>query len=54
MEYANNTNVDVSMFHSIIVEAINNGGVFGPDFSDIFALTKTPNGSAVKYILDFI
>jgi len=51
--YGNNTNKDVRAFHSVILEAIANGGVFGEDYSDIFVLTKTPDGSAVEYVLDF-
>ena len=51
--YANNTNADVSKMHSVIVAAIENDGQFDEDFSDIFKLTKTPDGSAVSYILDF-
>ena len=51
--YANNTNVDVTTFHAIIIEAVANGGTFTEDFADIFTLTKTHEGSAVEYILDF-
>jgi hypothetical protein len=54
MNYANSTNKDISGFHSVIVAAIKNGGVFDEDFSDIFKLTKTPEGSAVAYVLDFV
>ena len=53
MTYANITNKDISDFHSVIVAAIKNGGVFDEDFADIFKLTKTPEGSAVDYVLDF-
>lgn len=53
MKYMNRTNADVRDFHTIIVEAMNNGGVFREDFADIFVLTKTPPGSAVDYVLDF-
>lgn len=52
--YMNNTNQDVSDFHSAIINAINNGGKFDDDLSDIFTLTKTPEGSAVEYVLNFI
>jgi hypothetical protein len=53
--YMNNTNKsEVADFHPVIMEAINNGGVFDEDFADIFKLTKTPEGSAVAYVLDFI
>lgn len=41
MPYANNTNEDISGYHSVIMAAIANGGVFGDDFADIFTLTKT-------------
>lgn len=51
--YANNTNEDVSGFHSAIMDAIANGGVFGEDFADIFVLTKAPDGSAAEYSLNF-
>lgn len=51
--YMNNANADVSKFHSVIMDAIKNGGVFDEDFADIFTLTKTPEGSAVEYVLDF-
>lgn len=52
MAYCNNTNMDVSGFHSVIMEAIANGGEFSEDYADIFTLTKTPDGSAVEYVLD--
>ena len=51
--YIVNAKGDVSAYHSVIVEAIKNGGVFGEDFADIFTLTKTPDGSAAEYVLDF-
>ena len=51
--YMNNTNKDVSEFHSVIMAAIANGGQFGEDYSDIFTLTKTTDGAAVKYVLNF-
>lgn len=51
--YMNNTNTDVSNVHSVIMNAIANGGEFGDDFADIFALTKAPDGSAVEYVLNF-
>ena len=51
--YLVNANADVSAYHSVIVEACNNGGVFSEDFADIFTLTKTPEGSAAAYVLDF-
>lgn len=51
--YANNTNKDITAFHAVIMEAITNGGEFGEDFADIFTLTKTPEGSAVEYVLNF-
>ena len=53
MTYANNTNQDVSDFHAAIVAAMNNGGMFDDDLSDIFELTKTQEGSAVDYVLNF-
>jgi hypothetical protein len=53
MNYMNNTNKDVSGFHSVIMAAIANGGEFGEDYADIFTLTKTPEGAAVEYVLDF-
>ena len=43
----------VSQFHSVIMEAVANGGKFNEDFADIFKLTKTPEGSTVDYILTF-
>ncbi len=52
--YMNNSTADVSKFHSVIMEAIKNGGVFDEDFADIFKLTKTPAGSSVEYVLSFI
>ena len=51
--YCNNTNKDVSGFHSVIMDAIANNGEFGEDYADIFKLTKTPEGSAAEYVLDF-
>ena len=53
MSYMNNTNKDVTDFHSVIMEAIANGGEFSEDYADIFTLTKAPEGSAVEYILNF-
>ena len=52
--YINNTNADVSgEFHAAVMEAIKNGGEFNEELSDIFVLTKTPEGSAAEYSLDF-
>ena len=51
--YIVNASADVSAYHSVIVEAAKNGGVFSEDFADIFKLTKTPEGSDATYILDF-
>jgi hypothetical protein len=53
MAYSNNTNSNVSGFHSVIMEAIANGGEFSEDYADIFTLTKTPDGAPVEYVLDF-
>ena len=53
MPYANNTNENIAGYHSVIMAAIANGGVFDDDFADIFALTKTPAGSPVEYVLNF-
>jgi hypothetical protein len=50
--YINNTNQDVRAFHSVIVEAIENGGVFGEDYADIFQLRKTPEGSRCEWVLE--
>lgn len=52
--YANATCKDVRDFHPVIMEAIESGGKFGEDYADIFKLTKTPEGSAVDYVLDFV
>jgi hypothetical protein len=51
--YANNTGKDIRGFETVIMAAIENGGVFADDFSDIFTLTPTPAGSAAEYILNF-
>ena len=51
--YIDNTGKDIREFHPVIVEAIANGGKFDEDFADIFTLTKTPEGSAAEYALDF-
>jgi len=51
--YANNTGADISMHHAAIVEAIENGGVFGEDYADLFAIAKTPEGSAAEYVVTF-
>ena len=51
--YAVLCNADTGAYHAVILEAIANGGVFGEDFADIFKLTKTPEGSAADYVLDF-
>jgi len=51
--YMNNTPADVDIFHKVILEAIANGGAFGEDYADIFTLTKTPEGSAVAWVLNF-
>ncbi len=45
--------VDVSKFHSVIMEAIANGGQFNEDFADVFKLTKTTEGSSAEYVLTF-
>jgi hypothetical protein len=50
--YVNNTNQDVRAFHSVIVEAIENDGVFGEDYVDIFKLRKTPAGSRFEWVLE--
>ena len=52
-QYMNNTNADVTMAHQAIMGAIANGGVFGEDYSDIFTLKKTPEGSDAEYVLEF-
>ena len=51
--YGNNSNADTSFAHAAIMAAIENDGVFEEDFADIFVLTKTPEGSACAYMLDF-
>lgn len=51
--YVDNTGKDTREFHAVIMKAIANGGTFDEDFSDIFVLTKTPEGSAAEYVLDF-
>ena len=51
--YVDNTGTDTRAFHSVIMKAIANGGAFGEDFADIFVLTKTPEGSAAEYSLNF-
>jgi len=51
--YVNNTCQDVTAVHSVIMTAIENGGVFGEDFADVFVLVKTPEGSAAEYALYF-
>ena len=51
--YIDNTGKDTREFHHVIVAAIANGGKFDEDFEDIFTLTKTPEGSAAEYALDF-
>jgi hypothetical protein len=51
--YIVNANADVNCFHSVIMEAIANGGKFDEDYDDIFVLTKNPEGSAAEYALTF-
>ncbi len=51
--YIDNTGKDTRDFHAVIMAAIANGGEFGEDYADIFTLTKTPEGSAAEYSLDF-
>jgi len=51
--YIDNTGADIRSFHSVIMTAIANGGVFEEDFSDIFVLVKTPAGSAASFALYF-
>jgi len=51
--YVNNTLSDVTDFHSVIVEAINNNGQFDDDFTDIFTLVKCPPGSTCQWALYF-
>jgi len=50
--YINNTGSDLRDYHSVILAAINNGGVFDEDFADLFTLTKTPEGSDAAYALN--
>lgn len=53
--YMNCTGSDqVCDFHSVIMKAIANDGKFDDDFSDIFVLTKTPEGSDAEYALNFV
>lgn len=54
MTYMDATKTDTRMYRSVIMAAIENGGKFNEDFADIFVLTKTPEGSAVDYVLNFI
>lgn len=51
--YIVNCNADVSGFHSVIMDAIANGGEFDDDYADIFTIVKTPEGSAAEYALYF-
>lgn len=51
--YVNNTGANVSDFHALIVQAIEADGVFGEDLADIFSLSKTPEGSAVAWALNW-
>jgi hypothetical protein len=52
--YINNTNVDVVILHKIIMEAIENNGTFTSEYSDMFKLVKTPEGSYAQYALYFV
>lgn len=52
--YCNNTGENITVQHNVIVRAIENGGEFDEDFADVFKLTKTPEGSACLWTLDFI
>ena len=49
--YANNTGTDVSGYHSAIAKAIEKGGKFDSDFSDVFKLTRSPAGSVCLWSL---
>jgi len=49
--YANNTGTDVSGYHSVIAKAIEKGGKFDSDFSDVFKLTRSPAGSVCLWSL---
>lgn len=51
--YVDNTGSDTRGFHAVILAAIANGGKFDEDFADVFTLTKTPEGSAAEYSLNF-
>ena len=51
--YAVIANADVRAYHAIILAAITNGGKFDEDFSDVFRLTKAPEGSAAEWVLSF-
>jgi hypothetical protein len=52
--YIDNTNANFTgEFHAAVMKAIKNGGEFDEDLADIFKLTKTPEGSAAEYALDF-
>ena len=50
--YCNNTNQDVRVFHQVIVAAIENDGVFGEDYADVFKLRKNPEGSYCAWVLE--
>lgn len=52
-DYANGTGVDISDFHTAIMDAIRNGGELDEAIADIFALRKTPEGSAAAYVVEF-
>ena len=51
--YMDNTGADTRDFHAVIAEACANDGEFGEDFSDIFTLTRCPEGSACEWALNF-
>ena len=53
LSYGNATGKELRIYHDIIMAAIARGGEFDEDFSDIFTLTKTPEGSRVAYVLDW-
>ena len=50
--YMNNTSQDVRDFHTVIIEATKNNGVFADDYADIFQLIRTPEGSCAEWILE--
>jgi len=52
--YTNATGTRMYEFHTVVLEAIANGGVFPEEYADVFQLTRNPEGSATEWRLEVV